>query len=134
MSQSDKPGKSAAKLQADSARVPRKRKSASAPTVVDAAQGKDDAAPTPFRIVLNSDLRIGAAKDLYARLVNAEGEGELVLVADEVARVDAAGIQAVLAALGRISDSGRVWRWHNPSSTLVQGIELLGLKAHLRLQ
>ena len=84
-------------------------------------------------ILLNADMRVSAAKDLHSKLLDASGSGELVLVANEVVRVDAAGIQALLAALNEISDSGRSWRWHNPSIVLTQGIELLGLKANLRL-
>ena len=84
-------------------------------------------------ILLNADMRVSAAKDLHSKLLDASGSGELVLVANEVVRVDAAGIQALLAALNEISDSGRSWRWHNPSTVLTQGIELLGLKANLRL-
>lgn len=134
MSRLEKPGKSKAQPKLVGARAPKKRSSISARIQADSVKANDDAAFGPDLIVLNADLRIGTAKELYTGLANADGDGELVLVADKVARVDAAGIQALLAALIETSASGRGWRWHNPSSVLVQGIELLGLKSHLRLQ
>ena len=126
MSQSDKRGKSDAKPL-------RRRKTGGVAPGRDTAPVNDVAEPTVDSILLNADMRVSAAKDLHAKLIGAGGRGELVLIANEVTRVDAAGIQALLAALSQISDSGHGWRWHNPSSTLTQGIELLGLKANLRL-
>lgn len=84
-------------------------------------------------VSLPADLRIGAAAAVHAEIVAKAAGGELILDAAAVARVDAAGLQAVLAALIQISRSGVGWRWHNPSTTLAEGVAILGLGDSLRL-
>lgn len=84
-------------------------------------------------IILPADLRIGAAAALHAEILARSQSGDVVLDAGQVARLDAAGIQAVLAALMQISHAGSSWRWHNSSETFAQGVATLGLGSTLRL-
>lgn len=92
------------------------------------------AAPTASPMVeLAADLRIGAAAATHAAILAASANEELVLDGARVAKIDAAGIQALLSALIQISRSGGRWRWHNPSTTLIQGVAVLGLRDSLQL-
>ena len=133
MAQSEKRGKSASAAQSAGLSVSRKRKAGAAAAVRQSAPLNESDDTEAATVVLNADMRVSAAKELYAKLIASKGQGALVLVADGVVRVDAAGIQALCAALNQISNSGGSWRWHNPSTSLTHGIELLGLKALLRL-
>lgn len=85
------------------------------------------------RLELDADLRISAAAATHAAVLAAGAKGEIVLDGRRVTKIDAAGVQALLAALTQISQSGGGWRWHNPSTTLIQGVAVLGLGESLRL-
>lgn len=84
-------------------------------------------------MVLPADLRVGTAGRVFAEVVSREASQELVIDGAPVEKLDAAGLQALLAALQHLSRSGTGWRWHNPSTVLVQGIAVLGLEKSLRL-
>jgi anti-anti-sigma regulatory factor len=110
----------------DASAPKRARKATSGKTVAPATEPVPDC---PF--VLPQDLRIGSAADVHAGLL--ARAGDVALDGESVAKVDAAGVQAVLAALIQFSRSGGSWRWHNPSAVLKQGIAVLGLGESLRL-
>jgi anti-anti-sigma regulatory factor len=88
----------------------------------------------PVAIALGADLRIGQARDLHARLLAARKAGEVVLDGAEVAKVDAAGLQALAAALVTLRTAGVAWRWQTPSGTLSAAAALAGLEATLQLE
>ncbi|MBL8516915.1 MAG: STAS domain-containing protein [Betaproteobacteria bacterium] len=114
--------------------APRRARSA-APRIAEAHAKSEVAEPVttgdgaPYR--LPADLRIGSAAEVYAGL--AALRGEVLIDGEAVAKVDAAGVQAVLAASIQISRSGGRWRWHNPSAVFIQGAAMLGLGESLRL-
>lgn len=104
-------------------------------TPADAGPTETAAAPLPTAaaVELAADLRIGAAAATHAEILAAAALGEVILDGGRVAKIDAAGVQALLAAVIQISHSGGRWRWHNPSVTLAQGVTVLGLGESLRL-
>jgi len=84
-------------------------------------------------IELAGDLRIAQAAEVFDRFSAADRAIPLTLDATSVTKVDAAGLQAVLAALLAMRKAGGRWRWHNPSVSLCQAAELLDLKGALEL-
>jgi phospholipid transport system transporter-binding protein len=120
-----------AKKPADTAKdgAPKRvRKPAKASAAVQPAE-----APAEPVIILPADLRIGAAAALHGDILAASGGTDLLINGEAVVKVDAAALQALLAGLIQISRSGASWRWHNPSTTLLQGVTVLGLGKSLRL-
>lgn len=103
------------------------------PAVAPVAAQVPAVAAEPDRLELDADLRIGAAAATHKAVLAAAAKGDVVVDGARVAKIDAAGVQALLAALTQISQSGGGWRWHNPSTTLVQGVAVLGLGESLRL-
>lgn len=92
------------------------------------------AGPNEATVPLGSDLRIGRARDLYTALVEGAAPGAVVIIdGTEVAKVDAAGLQCVVAAAVRLRTAGATWRWHNPSPALKSAAQLLGLDGVLEL-
>jgi anti-anti-sigma regulatory factor len=99
-----------------------------------AVKAKGAGAGGPVAIVLGPDLRIAQAGDVFARIVAARGAREVVLDAAEVAKVDAAGLQALAAALVTLRTAGVAWRWHTASGTLSSAAALAGLGAILQIE
>lgn len=98
------------------------------------AKSAAPAAPSEMTIALGGDLRIGRARDLYTALTESVVPGTTVIVdGAEVAKVDAAGLQCVLAAAVHLRTAGVSWRWHNPSLALKSAAQLLGLDGALEL-
>lgn len=112
---------------------PRKSRKAAADVLANSAADTDSNATSFAPVTLPADLRIGSAAALHAEILASSARGEVVLDAGLVAKMDAAGVQAVLAALIQISHAGASWRWHNPSATFTQGVTVLGLGNTLRL-
>ena len=79
-------------------------------------------------LTLPSDLRIQHAASLQQRLLQAlEGQGQLRLRAAAVERVDAAGLQLLLAARHEAERRGRHLVLEAPSASLADGLQQLGL-------
>jgi anti-anti-sigma regulatory factor len=89
--------------------------------------------PAPRRVELGADLRIARAGEVFAALQPARRGASFVLAASEVARVDAAGLQALAVAAARWREQGIAWKWDEPSQALLGAARLAGLDAHLGL-
>ena len=81
------------------------------------------------------DLRVAAATATYAALRGAAGaqEGRIVLDARQVEKVDAAGIQALLAGRAALAAGGKKVAWLGCSVQLKSAAALLGLTQALEL-
>ena len=88
----------------------------------------------PVTIALGPDLRIAQAGDAFQRILAARGAREVLLDGGEVAKVDAAGLQALAAALVTLRTAGVGWRWQTASGTLSSAAALAGLGATLRIE
>jgi anti-anti-sigma regulatory factor len=75
------------------------------------------------------DLRIGAAAVVYGELcAAAEGrDSRVALDARQVEKVDAAGLQALLAGRRVLAEAGKTVSWTGCSAQLRSAAELLGL-------
>ncbi|HKK03654.1 MAG TPA: STAS domain-containing protein [Gammaproteobacteria bacterium] len=83
---------------------------------------------------LPADMRIGAAAAVRDRLLAAlEGAGPLRLHGREVARLDASGIQLLVAAAAEAGRRGRELRLASASETLATAVQRLGLQETLSL-
>lgn len=82
-------------------------------------------------VALGSDLRIGRAREVFDMLVTAGKSGNVLIEGGEVIRIDAAGLQAVVAAIVRFRTAGTLWRWHNLSPAFTDAAKLLGLEGAL---
>lgn len=89
--------------------------------------------PRESRIVLGEDLRIGRAREVFAALAAMKPQVTVVIDASAVSRVDAAGLQALVACIVQWRTAGRAWRWDNPAQTLRAAACLAGLDATLGL-
>ncbi|NHA13392.1 STAS domain-containing protein [Thioalkalivibrio sp. XN279] len=79
-------------------------------------------------LTLPPDLRIQHASSLQQRLLQAlEGTGRLRLRAAAVERVDAAGLQLLLAAQHEADRRGRSMDLEAPAPVLLEGLQRLGL-------
>jgi anti-anti-sigma regulatory factor len=97
------------------------------------ATKKRGAAPREQRIALGEDLRIGRAREVFEALDSAKPNVTVVIDAAAVARVDAAGLQALAACVVRWRTAGREWRWDNPAHALRAAAVQAGLDATLGL-
>jgi anti-anti-sigma regulatory factor len=81
------------------------------------------------------DLRIAGAAAAFAALRSAaEGaESQIALDARQVEKVDAAGLQALLAGRQALSSAGKTTSWVGCSAQLSAAAGLLGLTEHLEL-
>jgi len=118
-----KPPKAAAEERPAPARPPSKAR----------AKSVEPAPPSELSIALGSDLRIGRARELYAALTQDKAGSSVIIDGSEVAKVDAAGLQCVLAAHVHLRTAGAEWRWHNPSPALKSAAQLLGLDGALEI-
>jgi anti-anti-sigma regulatory factor len=88
--------------------------------------------PEARRIALDEDLRIAGARAAFDAL--AAGKGDVEIDASRVARVDAAGLQALVAGIARVRAGGASCRWHEPSGALAAAASLAGLARALELE
>ena len=86
-------------------------------------------------IKLGGDLRIGAARSAFEalRAASAKPEKQVALDAREVEKVDAAGLQAVLAGRLALAQAGKTLTWSGVSAQLAAAAGLLGLAEALEL-
>ena len=85
-------------------------------------------------VALGEDLRIAHAAAIFETLAAAAQGGSLAIDASRVARVDAAGLQALAAGLARLRAAGVQWRWQEVSATLSTAAGIAGLGAILALK
>ena len=81
------------------------------------------------------DLRIAGAAALFAALRSTAGESAIrvVLDASAVEKVDAAGLQALLAGRRALASAGKQLSWAGASPQLSAAADLLGLAEALEL-
>ena len=86
-------------------------------------------------VKLGDDLRIGAAKAAFESLRSAAAkpEKQVTLDAGEVEKVDAAGLQALLAGRMALAQAGKAVTWAGVSAQLGAAAGLLGLAESLEL-
>jgi len=86
-------------------------------------------------IKLGGDLRIGAAKDAFEALrgAAAKPEKQVALDARDVEKIDAAGLQALLAGRSALAKAGKAVSWTGVSPQLCAAAGLLGLSETLEL-
>jgi anti-anti-sigma regulatory factor len=121
-----KPGKKTAAGSGAEGAAPKRAKKAAAA----------EAQPAETKVSLGADLRIGRAREVHQALVETTAQTKtatLIVDGEEVAKVDAAGLQSVLAALVHSRTAGVEWRWHNPSLALKSAAQLMGLDGALEL-
>ncbi len=84
-------------------------------------------------VLLARDLRIGGAAAAYAALRSAaEGASEdVALDGGEVEKVDAAGLQALIAGRRLLAEAGKATHWRAVSAPLRAAADLLGLASPL---
>ena len=85
-------------------------------------------------VALGEDLRIAHAAATFETLATAAAGGTVAIDASQVARVDAAGLQALAAGLARLHAAGIECRWQQVSATLSTAASLAGLGAALALK
>jgi anti-anti-sigma regulatory factor len=90
--------------------------------------------PEARRIALGEDLRIGSARAAYQSLIAAADSGTLEIDATKVARVDAAGLQALAAGVAALHAKGVKCRWSEVSGALSGAAALAGLGPALGLE
>jgi anti-anti-sigma regulatory factor len=85
-------------------------------------------------LALGEDLRIARSRELFDSLSAAPPKATVVIDASSVAKVDAAGLQALAACMGRWRAAGTSWRWEKPAEPLKAAARLAGLGEALRLE
>lgn len=91
---------------------------------------------TPAKLVkLEADLRIAGAAAAFAALRSAAEERHARITVDvgKVEKVDAAGLQALLAGRGLLVAEGKTVEWTGGSPKLDAAADLLGLREALGL-
>lgn len=86
----------------------------------------------PQTLMLPADLRIGMAAAIYGEFCATNPISPLTIDASAVAKIDAAGIQAVMAGLLPRAKAAN-WVWHAPTETFVRAARLLGLHQSMAL-
>ena len=86
------------------------------------------------RLALGEDLRIARAREVFDLLTGADPKATVVIDASSVAKVDAAGLQALAACVGRWRAAGTPWRWDNPTEPLKAAARQAGLGTALGLE
>jgi len=86
------------------------------------------------RISLGEDLRIARAREVAAIVCAAADAGSLEIDGSQVARVDAAGLQALAAGFARLRVAKVSVRWSEPSAALFASAALAGLAGALELE
>jgi anti-anti-sigma regulatory factor len=87
-------------------------------------------------IDIGRDLRIAGAAEVFGRLraLAAGPEKRVTLDARQVEKVDAAGLQALLAGMRAVTDAGKTVAWVGVSAQLLAASELLGLAGPLGIR
>jgi anti-anti-sigma regulatory factor len=85
-----------------------------------------------------ASIRLPGVLDISAEgfapaLRTAAAGGDLELEAQDVTRVDAAGLQLLCAAAVEVKRRGDAVVWRSPTSAIVEGARVLGLLAFLGL-
>lgn len=86
------------------------------------------------RLALGEDLRIAHAREVFDALAESDPQATVVIDASSVAKVDAAGLQAIAARVARWNASGLQWRWEKPAEALRCAARQAGLESALRLE
>jgi|GEM_PF-5823976 len=87
-------------------------------------------APMASEIIvsLGNDLRISRAAEIFDKLMAAADSSRTIIIdGGDVGKIDAAGLQAVTAAIMRFRIAGLQWRWHNEPLSLRSAAKMLGL-------
>jgi anti-anti-sigma regulatory factor len=86
-------------------------------------------------VKLDADLRIGGAAGAFEalRAAAAKPEKNVALDASEVEKVDAAGLQALIAGRQALEQAGKNVLWSGASAQLSAAATLLGLHESLEL-
>lgn len=89
----------------------------------------------PKTVKIARDIRIAGAAGTFAALQAAAGapERRIVLDARQVEKVDAAGLQALVAGRGALGAAGKAVAWAGCSPQLKSAAALLGLAQALEL-
>jgi anti-anti-sigma regulatory factor len=82
---------------------------------------------------LGDDLRIARATEIAGLLASASDAGSVEIEAAQVERVDAAGLQALVAGIARLRKAKVACRWSGVSPALASSAALAGLAAALEL-
>ena len=90
--------------------------------------------PKEQRLALGEDLRIGRVREVFETLRAAHPKATVVIDASLVAKVDAAGLQALAACAARWRADGISWRWEQPAEPLKSAARQAGLEAALGLE
>jgi len=85
------------------------------------------------RISLGGDVRIARAAEVMKLLADARAAEAIEIDGAEVERVDAAGLQALVAGLSRLRAAKVSCRWSAVSPALAASAELAGLDEALQL-
>ena len=86
------------------------------------------------RIALGEDLRIATARVAFEALAGAgKGAAAIEIDASAVERIDGAGLQALAAAIGRLSAAGVACKWGAVSPALAGAATLAGMGKVLAL-
>ena len=85
------------------------------------------------RVSLGDDLRIARAAEVASLLASASDAGSIEIDAAQVERVDAAGLQALVAGIARLRKAKVSCRWGGVSPTLASSAALAGLAEALEL-
>ena len=89
--------------------------------------------PETGRVSLGDDLRIGQARATFDLIVAAAGAGAVAIDASRVTRIDAAGLQALVAGLARLRESRVECTWHGVSDALSAAAATAALEGALEL-
>lgn len=92
--------------------------------------------PSTCPIALGSTLEVSMAADLYQRLSQALEEEDTLIVLDgsDVERVDAAGLQLLLAFVREAEARQAKWHWEAVPAVLSSAAHRLGLAQALQLE
>ena len=90
--------------------------------------------PEAHRVALGEDLRIGRAREVAQLFAQAHGAGAVEIDGSKVARVDGAGLQAVVAGVMALDEARIPCRWHGVSEALAGAAAIAGLDAVLELK
>jgi len=85
------------------------------------------------RVSLGDDLRIARAAEVASLLASASDADSVEIEAAQVERVDAAGLQALVAGIARLRHAKVACRWSGVSPVLASSAALAGLAEALEL-
>jgi anti-anti-sigma regulatory factor len=91
------------------------------------------AKPEPRRVSLGDDLRIGRAREILDLLAAPADGASVEIDASQVARVDAAGLQALVAGVTRLRAAKVALTWHDVPESLESAASTAGLAALLKI-